>query len=685
MNLHQLSEMPLLVKPHSHHVKRAAQYKKLSNNVVKWGQDILDSLYTAHQELNDIEDIDINWVSKDEKSGNAVGNVTILGKIAIPVIVEDFKLAPLDTMVVFGKAARMNPTRLKQALFDPKLFSGQITPQDERALTSDMPIYQQTQVNQWSEGRRVFAAYDPLIDKLLPTISETDFVKFARMFEQDPSLLANFAEKEFLDDLKLLLTATPRSLGKMAHDTTAQLPLSVVQLVLQSDGTFLMKAGSDAGWAPQYITLPGNQFAPTLQRMGVKDVEGAFTKAASQAGLLLTLRSQDQNPLFLSDMGSALPVEKFGFYIVKDVHGREHKGWVFPNTYTVGKTALDKSVFVGEKVRVIQDKIAGVQLCSPEETPAFVTEIPRVGDIGCFCLEGFGGGLALSPIKIASVEKNPSQGGLLVTGTDLQTGAGLAFHVSKVATDIVQLQGKPGQYLLPRNFKYFSLKTAEPHLRLVSNPVMATKMAAHDLGQDRYCGVRSIAGGRAFLFSGPSAEKIDVQWEEQSLQDTLFKLACFGLSPEVAEEVVQRALRDGEVLVGGLRDLRLFTDVVAHEKQARLLQVLATLPNLKQDTVKIAADLPGKDPETLDRLLALNFLNPQNISILIDHMEDLDTTQSRLSEMLLAARLGAKKDINEDAIIQARQAIDDVLEGLMHLKSRLGPQTGTTEIGGDAA
>lgn len=709
--------MPLIYEPKPL-VKQAARYRKLSNNSAEWGRQIQDALYNEQKQLN-TRKVQVIWESKDDTTGNAVGRVVVDGKIAIPVIVNNFKLAPLDTFTDRNvKPHRLSPGRLKKALFNPDLFSGIITPQDERGLMPDIPLYRSYGVLPWEEGRRVYASAhqldsmgqakleklaqeDPfsiavmvyklacsdenftdcgpsLLDTVLATATSQDLEKFAQALNENPQIAVNFHAYGMADMISQILNTRPTGVEKVASDLMERLPVSVVQFRLTPDHKLLMKLASDGVYAPQEVILPNDQFAERLEALGIEDTGQALRKAASPTGLVLTLRSKSAEPIFGADLKEIPAIDKFGHYVVKDISGKEHRGTVFPQFYALSKESMPRALFLSDTLNVMQGKIAGLpDPSAPEEVASCV---PQTGDTGVFVYEKGAEAIALEPVTIKLIEKGAEE---VQISAETLMGLPVRFHLSKAARDLVPLKGSDTlAFLLPLSMKFAKLSNLVANDYLVGDAKTINKMASTEVLGPSTCRVTSPVGGRLFLFQGPLAEKMGSAGIEQYPDEALFKLACMGLSADDAQGVLDRATATGSVIVGGLRDVTPAKDILGHEKRAMNMQVLASIPQIKKDPamlLKIAGDV--QDPTSVDRVLGLGVLGPQNYGILVDHMGDLENTGVRLSEMLLATRMGAK-DMNESAIIQARQAIDDVLDGLSNLKSRLGPQTSTSEEGG---
>ena len=68
-------------------------------------------------------------------------------------------------------------------------------------------------------------------------------------------------------------------------------------------------------------------------------------------------------------------------------------------------------------------------------------------------------------------------------------------------------------------------------------------------------------------------------------------------------------------------------------------------------------------PDTLDAILSLEFITPQNMRYFIEHLADFDETVSRLAALLIAVRLGLPH--------VPETPVKDALEGLAKTVNRL--------------
>lgn len=110
---------------------------------------------------------------------------------------------------------------------------------------------------------------------------------------------------------------------------------------------------------------------------------------------------------------------------------------------------------------------------------------------------------------------------------------------------------------------------------------------------------------------------------------------------------------------------------LAQLRQEAIKEASATLANypseLRKDTVKLAAAL--EDSETADKILAMNFLNPQNVAIFASYLPQLDESAQKLAEMLMAARMGMAQ-LDEGAIERAMMNLEEVIQSLKGLEQK---------------
>ena len=143
--------------------------------------------------------------------------------------------------------------------------------------------------------------------------------------------------------------------------------------------------------------------------------------------------------------------------------------------------------------------------------------------------------------------------------------------------------------------------------------------------------------------------------------DTEWMLALAGVAPEYTRQKIATIHTVGR----GMLEIPVLRPVTPPQsvsvKTAALEKVCSKLSRMM---AKHANEI--RDPNIADKLLALNFLNPRNISMFINYLPMLEETTSNLANLLVAARLG-EKSLNEDACKEALRNLEDVLSGLKML------------------
>ena len=90
--------------------------------------------------------------------------------------------------------------------------------------------------------------------------------------------------------------------------------------------------------------------------------------------------------------------------------------------------------------------------------------------------------------------------------------------------------------------------------------------------------------------------------------------------------------------------------------------------DLKTNLIKEASVIVEK--ETVDSILALRFLTPENVGMYVNYLPELEKSASKLAEILVASRLGMD-DVTEVSAKNALSQMSSVIEGLKSLQSKI--------------
>ena len=173
---------------------------------------------------------------------------------------------------------------------------------------------------------------------------------------------------------------------------------------------------------------------------------------------------------------------------------------------------------------------------------------------------------------------------------------------------------------------------------------------------------------------GPVFEKLGSG--EHSIADGLFYLAAAGCPQNLSISLMDKSASEKEpVRIFGLKTLYTideFRKEAADEAATLLSQIaipqrLNLLPEIAAITTsKQASSLVGT--ATVDSVLALNFINPENIATFVDSIPQLEASVQKLAQLVLATQLGLQS-VPLNAAVRAMHGLDAVIAGLKQLKS----------------
>jgi hypothetical protein len=171
--------------------------------------------------------------------------------------------------------------------------------------------------------------------------------------------------------------------------------------------------------------------------------------------------------------------------------------------------------------------------------------------------------------------------------------------------------------------------------------------------------------GMTFSFEGKPVEKLGYdETKFLGVGDAMFLLAGLGVNQVAGAEKLAQAVQGGAspaVQVGREitldRDMRKQASAWRVETEQLIEQLHLRQPHL----IKEAASIP--DPTTVDTVLSLGFVNPDNLMNYVSYLPDMDDVQSKLCELLFGVRLGVS-NVPQSALERAVRSLEEVIEGL---------------------
>ncbi len=478
-----------------------------------------------------------------------------------------------------------------------------------------------------------------ILPTILPTIREVDYNAFYAKFAQDRGLQAQYVTNHLGvgEAIKTLSSYEPVSAMKLAHAALASIKPSVAQLRKEAEG-YVLKTASYACWLPEEKVLNRGE--------AVRLLGGKVVLATDQTGattMALTEGAQEEQP---PPGGEAAAITEYGIYQVQDAKGNSRIGYVFPNLLDIDGKPLPIALFANGSQVAVQSDIAGIPV---GEGVALIEGHPE--GRGVFYRDAE----ATLPLTIKSSLASPEEGGVVLIA---ETFDGRQVQVAVQPNIETVTPGPDGEMLVPDSFSWLPLDTSED-VALISSPA---DFAKEGTGLRALASVTLRYGGNCFSLEGYPLEKVGADDRQfLSLDDTLFLLAGLGTNFDYAQRKLGEAAawsRPVSVLVSHAIQP---AEHVLLESRKEAMRKLSGVPSLRRDLVKEAAVIP--DPAAVDTVLSLGFLNPENLGTFIAAIPEIDASQQKMCELLLAARLGLR-EVPAPALEKAIRSTEEVLEGL---------------------
>lgn len=665
-----MSDVPLFFEVKTPTIEKIAFEAKLSENADTWPREVLDELLKQHPymgiydvspimtEVNGDRGIGIGFFQVSNTSataalgpgGEALRAMQGVKTVRIPIIIKDTKLSPLDVMMQSdGKAFPLNERRMREALHRPQLFDAiKKSPGDQSLVESLYPPtarqrgIQAGQVVDAPQMKIGSAKSELLLQAIAPSVLQGDLDKMASALENDEdltrALVHNPYTREALRFIGTLEATTAEDVAKVASKIARP---DIIQ-VSRDGEVYHLKMANSQDFSPEVVEAD----RPTMVDLAGEDL----VRKADKDGAVTVSTDPVVRDTLEDEVAEV--VTRFGEYRVKTSDGKELMGWVFPTVLDFDGTALPMQLFTNGSNSAVQPQIAGSLVGKSSniirgkpEGYGFFYRVTASGSV-----------LAFLPVEVKSKFAEAGGEGYLV-----RTMMGGAARVMFAPGSREIIKTGPEEYTLPADVRWAPLGDAVP---LMEDPGQFAKVAYL---KDIHNVVKIVSDRSTWSFkSGPGLNKVAYQWREGlSGENAMFMACTFGMDPGTAARALVKAAKAGYSEVKGCREIHIHQEKLASARQ-EAAQLMREVPK-KHLLLKEAAGLD--DMTTVDHILSLGFLNPENLRTFVNYLPDLDETVSKLAELLVAARTGMK-DVPEDSIKSAMERLDEVIIGLKELLHR---------------
>lgn len=502
-------------------------------------------------------------------------------------------------------------------------------------------------------SRMGFLKSGSLCSEIAGTLNQSDFDRFDAVFD-DPSA-RRLIEKNasVLECLHRLTDAPVESAEKLASAAAGAFSqgYDVIQVRPSGYGYTVKVSAAPAGMAPQQAQMTQQQAQQALppEMLQAADQQGAATVTNVQA---------EPDPL----AEKMAPATGFGMYKVTDAaSGKQLVGYVIPGLFdAVTGQPSQMSLFTNGSSYAVQPSISGALLGVNFNLP--IPENPDVRGLGVFVKHNEKAIIATVPYNIVTKVTVEGKGYFAaqdLNGNDIRVipSEGIAKPVATSPTEIV----------IPSDYKFMPLE----------NPVQLAggeelMKAAQANAYHTMMELRAWRDGCSL--SGPVFEKVGSG--EHDWVDGVFWMAAAGVPQNLSAALLEKAASTGEPLrIFGLQPLSTREEFVLEaRKEAMAAMADVEIPQRVNLLKEIAAVTFSKeaaalvDTSSVDAVLALNFLNPENVETFVEHLPQLEHASTKLANIVLASQLGLQS-IPKTAAVRAMFALEDVISGLKSLKT----------------
>ena len=630
---------------------------KLPADPAQWVTEILKHFHEEHpwagkyltsveiKDKNPEEGYGIGWVKINATSGE--GSLSA----KVPVLIEDNELFPLDLIINNkGKYYPLTPKRLDEALFKTDIF--------ERTVDSDeVGLKQQEQASPFDYQDK----YPPerggylgggsfkigsLLEAIKDTIYEDDLRKFAELLSGDDKLTKHaFANKHYVKCMKVLHEAE-KSTKTAAFDPHDEIEGSVMQVVRLPRAQYLLKTANPNAYLPKKETLSRPM---ALMKLGESIVKLVDTRGS------LTVTTNTSRVKAAAEEGyeSAGETAK---YQVLSLTGSPMGGIVFSGLYNFKGDEIPLKLFCTDQGYALQDEIVGKK--TDGLTEERIPSGPPKG-FGVFFWTREGSIKATEPVFVSGTEATTG-------GPNYVVHTMMGDEKKVVPSAVKDPVGDDWSLMVPAGAKFHPIADDKP-IPVLSSTDAVEKTSSYKAFDKKF--TITAIDNQKFTFTGRCGlEKLSRdQTHHINFDDAVFLATTMGLSPEFAETKLGQAMQHGNTTVTGVYPLRTIQEY-EKEAQAKLAYtygpVMAYMNSLRQNLVKEAVVF--EDDATIDKVLALNFINPDNIKTFVEYLPALEETQQKLSELLFATRMGLE-ELDDSAILNSIMGLEKTIDGLKTL------------------
>jgi hypothetical protein len=554
--------------------------------------------------------------------------------VRIPIIVENKRAYSYDVFITpDGRFLPLSEERVASAMFDSSPYSVAPALKDtanpsaaSQNISPEMP----TSADGSAGGGTPLSKMSSLDFVRISKESVNDFLNKIAV---DQTLVdAASINSSFAEALTKLASATPEEAAEESADTIGDFDAAVISKV---SGGYRVKTAVANGNFTNEIFIE-NKNAETIP----VDLRQAIIKHGS----VLLSGNNDELLGVLPTYGLESVVDS-GVYSVINKHGSAQRAAIITDVISLSGKSMGVNLVVGKSGAAIQEKVAGVQ-CGELNFSELAGGNPH-GD-GVFLFKS--ANAVSPPVEVKHAVLTQGSAPEFICDHPM-----LGNITVKTANVVRPTQETDNSFLVPSDTVFLPLEFGARYGEEIDS---VEKIASR---RDAINKVRIVSNGSEFSFSGKPVEHLEKNANLNS-EDTLLRIGLLGDSSEGALKKLAAASRGEEVTF--VPSNRIINDLPGSDAD----EEIANIANIiRLDLVKEAAALSGAD--TVDSVLSLNFITPENVQGYIDALPTFEESSSKLAELLVGVRLGLS-DVPEAAVSSALRGMERAVQGLKKLQIR---------------
>jgi hypothetical protein len=632
---------------------------QLSSDVDSWPEEITQKLKERVPVAANLNMM-IKFMKKDAENGAATGSIVLNStdkSAVIPVIIKDFMMYPLDVMITEKKILPLTPDYFMSVFSTNQVFD----------KTEDFPSFgglaRFEDSNLWSAiyppsmGRYAYASASwPMMDLICESVDAT---AFKAQLVKDASSAMRFHKHGHAEAIKKIANLQPVNMNEFRRSADALIPRNISMLRFDGPNKYTLLQNADNVFSPALSPMKRQEAVHFLST--VSDHVNDDINEVDRNGEKLLAVPKDDGGIFLAkpDRDVAESCDEFDHYVVKNKNGVAYTGLVIPHVIAFNQKPVDLKIFVCGNMGTIQAEIYGVRV--KNHRFAIRGSMPAVGQTGTFVFQpDQTHAIATVPVTIESILQDTDK----TVKMKVVDALGASFSV-KISPDLElhRIAQVEGGYIIPHKMRWQVLEGFDQVTNSAED--YAVKTAGARLTTTPVTLIPT--GFSQYAMRGVNKYAAEAGWDRTCLEryQVKFLLASLGCGTEKIAEVLLHAHRAGSAEIHGLKDVQLKGEKIAAAIPAARLK-LASAAALRTDLVKEASYFA--DSQTVDALLSLNFVNPENVQKFVGKIPLFKSAISHMASCLIASRLGIQ-EIPEQAATSAMAKLVEVVNGLEKLRA----------------